>query len=230
MSHVDAASFDRFAGELLRPGDAGYDDARRVHNGLIDKRPSLIARCLDTADIVAAVNVARDHSLELSVRGGGHNVAGRAVTDGGLMIDLSALRSVQVDPVASTARVAGGSTWGVLDRETQRFGLAVTGGMISSTGVGGLTLGGGLGWLMGRHGLTVDNLLAAELVVADGSVLSVSASEHADLFWAVAAAAATSVSPPRSCSGFIRSGPTVTGLRIAYPFAQAAECSASTPT
>src|SRR2546423_3080868 len=153
-----------FAGELLRPGEPGYDENRVIHNGMIDKRPALIARCRSTADVAAAVDLARREGLELSVRGGGHNVAGRAVTEGGLMIDLSLMRDVEVDASARTARAQGGATWGDVDRATQRHGLAVTGGMISSTGIGGLTLGGGLGWLMGKHGLTVDNLLSAEVV------------------------------------------------------------------
>src|SRR5437870_593514 len=140
-----------FSGELLRRGDAGYDERRRIHNGMIDKRPAVIACCRSTSDIAAAVDFAREACLEVSVRGGGHNVAGRAVTEGGLMIDLSLMRGVVVDPVARTARAQGGATWGDVDRATQRHGLAVTGGMISSTGIGGLTLGGGLGWLMGQH-------------------------------------------------------------------------------
>jgi FAD/FMN-containing dehydrogenase len=224
MSPVETASpFDRFAGELLRPGDALYDETRRIHNGLVDKYPSLIARCRGTADIVAAVNVARDEGLELSVRGGGHNVAGRAVTDGGLMLDLSTMNAVQVDPGARTAWAQGGATWGIVDRETQRWGLAVTGGMISSTGIAGLTLGGGLGWLMGRHGLTVDNLLSAEVVVADGSVLRASADENPELFWALRGGGGNFGVVSSFVYRLHQVGPVVTGFRIAYPFSQAAE-------
>ena len=165
------AGLEGFAGELLRPGDAGYDETRRIHNGMIDKRPGLIARCLGVADVVAAVNLARDHDFELSVRGGGHNGAGKAVTEGGVMLDLSLMKGVHVDPARGTARAQGGVTWAGLNRETQMHGLAVTGGVISTTGIAGLTLGGGLGWIMGKHGLAVDNLLSAEVVTADGRIL-----------------------------------------------------------
>ena len=143
---------------MLRSADAGYDEARRIHNGLIDKRPAIIARCLGTADVVAAVNVARDQGLEVSVRGGGHNVAGKAVTDGGVMVDLSLMKGIHVDPAASTVRAQGGVTWAELNRETQVHGLAVTGGVVSTTGIAGLTLGGGFGWTMSKTGLAVDNL------------------------------------------------------------------------
>src|SRR3954463_10408867 len=142
-----------FTGHVLRPADLGYDEARRVHNGLIDKRPALIARCLGPADVLEALELARDHALEVAVRGGGHNVAGRATTDGGVMIDLSLMRSTHVDPRSRTARAGGGATWCGFNRETQLHGLATTGGVVSSTGVAGLTLGGGLGWLMGKYGL-----------------------------------------------------------------------------
>jgi FAD/FMN-containing dehydrogenase len=224
MTQVDTASaFDQFAGELVRPGDAAYEAARRIHNGLIDKHPSLIARCRTTADIVSAVNVARDTSIELSVRGGGHNVAGRAVTEGGLMLDLSDMRAVEVDHASRTARAQGGTTWSILDRETQRWGLAVTGGMISSTGIGGLTLGGGLGWLMGRHGLTVDNLLSCDIVVADGSVLTASADERPDLFWALRGGGGNFGVVSSFLYRLYPVGPVVTGFRVAYPFSQAAE-------
>jgi FAD/FMN-containing dehydrogenase len=174
-----------FGGELLLPSDPGYDEARRVHNGMIDKRPALIARCRSTSDIAMAVGLARERGLEVSIRGGGHNVAGTAVTNGGVMVDLSPMRRVGVDESARIARCEGGTTWGEFDAATQRHGLAVTGGMISSTGVAGLTLGGGLGWLMGRHGLSADNLIAATVVTADGNVLRASAEENADLFWAL---------------------------------------------
>jgi FAD/FMN-containing dehydrogenase len=179
------APIEGFAGQVLQPGDAGYEEARRVHNGLIDKRPALIARCTGTADVAAAINAARVHGWEVSIRGGGHNVAGTAVSDGGLMIDLSLLKGIHVDPAAQTVRAQGGVLWKELNRETQLHGLAVTGGAISSTGIAGLTLGGGLGWLMPKLGLAADNLLSVELVTADGSVLAVTEESHPDLFWAL---------------------------------------------
>lgn len=174
---------DAFSGELLQPTDSGYEEARRIHNGLIDKRPALIARCSGTADVVDAVNLARERGLEVSVRGGGHNVAGRAVVDDGLMIDLSLMKGIQVDPNEKTVRAQGGVTWGEFDRETLLHGLATTGGIVTSTGIAGLTLGGGLGWLMGKYGLVSDNLLSVDLVTADGRVLRASEEEHSDLFW-----------------------------------------------
>lgn len=174
-----------FSGTLLQREDEGYDDARRIHNGLIDKRPSLIARCGGTADIVDAIALAREAGLEISVRGGGHSVAGRAVTDGGVMIDLAGMKGIYVDPEARTVRAQGGVTWAEFNRETAAHGLAVTGGQISTTGIAGLTLGGGLGWLTGIHGLAADNLLSVELVTADGEILNVTADSHPDLFWAL---------------------------------------------
>ena len=174
-----------FGGRLLKPSDLGYDDARKVHNGLVDKRPALIARCHGVADVVDAVNLTRRLGLEVAVRGGGHNVAGRATIDGGVMIDLAPMKGIQVDPKSRTVRAQGGVSWGELNRETQLHGLAVTGGVVSTTGIAGLTLGGGLGWLMGKYGLALDNLRAVELVKADGKVLRVSKQEEPDLFWAV---------------------------------------------
>jgi FAD/FMN-containing dehydrogenase len=170
-------------GPLLRPGDGGYDEARKVWNGMIDRRPALIVRCAGVADVIAAVRFARTRELLVSVRGGGHNITGNAVCEGGLMIDLSPMKSVRVDPVKRTARAEAGLTWGEYNRETQAFGLASTGGVVSTTGIAGLTLGGGLGWLMGKHGLSCDNLLSADLVTADGQFLTASADQHADLFW-----------------------------------------------
>jgi FAD/FMN-containing dehydrogenase len=172
-------------GRVLRPGDPGYDEARRVRNGLIDRRPALIVQCHGTADVADSVDFARDHGLLLSVRGGGHNVAGNAVNDDGMVIDLSSMRSVLVDPIAKRARVQGGATWGDVDRETQLWGLAVPGGQVSSTGVGGLSLHGGMGVLHRTYGLTVDNLVSVELVTADGQVRTASATSEPDLFWAV---------------------------------------------
>src|SRR5437879_9493987 len=184
---LEEAAVEDFAaglrGPLLRPGEAGYDEARRVWNGMIDRRPALIARSAGVADVIAAVRFARTHELLVSVRGGGHNITGNAVCEGGLMIDLSPMKSVRVDPVQRTARTEAGLTWGEYNHETQAFGLASTGGVVSTTGIAGLTLGGGLGWLMGKHGLSCDNLLSADLVTADGEFLTASADQHPDLFW-----------------------------------------------
>ncbi|HEU4371450.1 MAG TPA: FAD-binding oxidoreductase [Methylomirabilota bacterium] len=174
----------QLSGEVLGPADAAYEDARRVYNGMIDRHPALIARCRGAADVQAAVRFGREHGLEIAVRGGGHNVAGNAACDGGLVVDLSLMRGVHVDPRTRRARAQGGATWGDYNRETQLHGLASTGGVVSTTGIGGLTLGGGLGWLMGKHGLAVDNLRALEVVLASGDVVRASADEHADLFWA----------------------------------------------
>jgi FAD/FMN-containing dehydrogenase len=176
---------DGFQGQRITADDADYDTARAVWNGAIDRYPRLIARCSGTADVAAAVRFAREHDLEIAVRGGGHNVAGTAVCDDGIVIDLSAMRAVEVDPGRGTARVQGGALWGDVDQRTQAHGLATTGGIVSHTGVAGLTLGGGIGWLMRKHGLTVDNLLAAEVVTADGESLRVSEDRHPDLFWAL---------------------------------------------
>jgi FAD/FMN-containing dehydrogenase len=170
-------------GRLARPGDDGYDAARKVWNGMIDRRPALIARCAGPADVIAAVRFAREHGLLVSVKGGGHNITGNAVCEGGLMIDLSPMNSVRVDPVGRTARAEAGLTWGEYNRETQAFGLACTGGVVSTTGIAGLTLGGGLGWLHGKHGLSCDNLLSADIVTAEGQLLTVSPERHPDLFW-----------------------------------------------
>ena len=174
-----------FRGVLIAPNHDGYDDARAVWNGAVDRRPSLIARCSGTADVAAAVRFARDRDLELAVRGGGHNVAGTAVCDNGIVIDLSAMRAVSVDPVERIAHVQGGALWGDVDHETQVHGLATTGGIVSHTGVGGVALGGGIGWLMRKHGLTVDNVVEAEVVTAEGEIIRASADDHPDLFWAL---------------------------------------------
>jgi len=175
----------RVRGPVVRPGDAAYDDARRVWNGLIDRQPALIVRASGTADVIEAVNFARDQSLLLSIRGGGHNVAGNAVNDGGMVIDLSSMRAVHVDPSTRRVRVQGGATLADMDRETQVFGLAVPAGVVSPTGVAGLTLHGGAGHLRRKYGLTIDNLLSVEIVGADGQVRTASATENEDLFWAV---------------------------------------------
>ena len=179
------AEIDGFRGRLISAGHGDYDVARAVWNGAIDRRPRLIARCIGTADVVAAVRYARDHDLEIAIRGGGHNVAGTAVCDGGIVIDLSTMRGVRVDPANRRAWVQGGALWGDVDHETQAHGLATTGGIVSHTGVAGLTLGGGVGWLMRKHGLTIDNLIAADVVTADGELLRASEDEHPDLFWAL---------------------------------------------
>jgi FAD/FMN-containing dehydrogenase len=172
-------------GELLRPEDDGYDTTRAVFNGMIDKRPAIIVRCVGTSDVIQGVNFARTHDLLVSVRGGGHSVAGNAVSDGGLMLDLSPMKGIRVDPVRRTAQAQAGLTLGEFDHETQAFGLATTLGVVSVTGIGGLTLGGGLGWLNGKHGLACDNLLSADVVTADGHVLTASDEENEDLFWGI---------------------------------------------
>jgi hypothetical protein len=169
-------------GHLLR-GDDAYEAARKIYNAMIDHRPAIIARCAGAADVIAAVNFARNNGLLVSVRGGGHNVSGNAVCDGGLMIDLSPMKSVRVDPQGKAVHAEAGVTWGELDRETQAFGLATTGGLVSTTGIAGLTLGGGLGWLMGNYGLASDNLISVDVVIADGRLLTASKSRNEDLFW-----------------------------------------------
>ena len=212
-----------FQGELIWPDDPGYEQARRVWNGMIDKRPALIARCADAGDVRAAVNFARAHDVLLSVRGGGHNVAGKAVCDDGLVVDLSALRGVQVDPVRRVARVQGGATLGDLDRRTQAFGLAVPVGLVTATGIAGLTLHGGMGWLTRQYGLTLDNLLAVEIVTADGQLRRASETENADLFWAIRGGGGN--------FGIVTSfefrahpaGPEVWFLATMYPLSQARE-------
>jgi FAD/FMN-containing dehydrogenase len=172
-------------GDLMAADHAGYENARHVWNGNIDRRPGLIARCTGVADVQQAVTFARTHSLRLSIRGGGHSAPGYGTNDGGIVIDMTAMKGIRVDPVAQTARVQGGVIWREFDHETQAFGLATTGGTVSNTGVVGLTLGGGLGWLMGKHGLAIDNLISADVVTADGQLRTASAAEHPDLFWAL---------------------------------------------
>src|SRR6476646_7149417 len=162
-------------GELIQPGDASYDEARRVYNAMIDKRPALIARCADVADVISAVNFARDNELTVAVRGGGHNGPGLGTCDDGLVVDLSPMRDVRVDPATRTVRVAGGCVWAHVDHATHPFGLAVPCGFIASTGVGGLTLGGGVGYLSRKYGLTIDNLLSVDMVLADGRFVTASA-------------------------------------------------------
>src|SRR5262245_13421692 len=172
-------------GELIEPGDARYDMARRVYNAMIDRKPRLIARCVDVADVIAAVKFGREHKLPLSIRGGGHNAAGSGICDDGLVIDLSLIKYVRVDPKKRTVLVGGGTLWGDVDHATHAFGLAVPAGIISTTGVGGLTLGGGIGHLTRQCGLTVDNLLSVDVVLADGRFVTANAKDNPDLFWAV---------------------------------------------
>jgi FAD/FMN-containing dehydrogenase len=174
---------DSVRGQVIGPGDDGYDEARSIWNGAIDRRPAWIARCTGVADVVAAVRFARERDLLVSVRAGGHGVGGHAVCDGGLVIDLSPMKGIRVDPVTRTARAEAGVLWGELDRETQLFGLATVGGIVTHTGVAGLTLGGGIGWLMRKHGATVDNLLSADVVTAEGELVTASEDESPDLFW-----------------------------------------------
>ena len=213
----------RFAGTVIRPGDADFDQARRVWNGMINKTPVLIARCASVEDVRAAVEFARAHELRVAVRGGGHSVAGHGTCDDGLVIDLSLLRAVQVDPDARLAVVQPGLNWGDLDRATQAHALAVTGGIVSATGVAGLTLGGGLGWLMRKHGLTADNLLSAELVTADGKVLRASAEENPELFWGLKRAGANFGIVTEFCFRLHPVGPIVLAGWVLYPQEKATE-------
>jgi FAD/FMN-containing dehydrogenase len=206
-----------FGGQLLKPTDEGYEEARKVHNGLVDKRPALIARCRSVADVVDAVALATKLGLEVAVRGGGHNVAGRATIDGGIMIDLSPMKGVHVDAVGKTVRAQGGVTWGEVNHETQVHGLAVTGGVVSTTGIAGLTLGGGLGWLMGKYGLALDNLRAVELVTADRRVLRASKQDEPDLFWAIRGGGGNFGIATCLEYDVHRVGPVVNGGPIIYP-------------
>lgn len=174
-----------FRGELVRPADPTYDEQRKVWNGSIDRRPALIARCTGVADVIAAVRFARETGLLVAVRGGGHSFPGHSVCDGGILIDLGPMRGIRVDPKARTARAQAGVLWGELDRETQEFGLATTGGIVTHTGVAGLTLGGGIGWAQRKHGLTIDRLLSVDMVTAAGQFVRASSTENPDLFWGV---------------------------------------------
>jgi FAD/FMN-containing dehydrogenase len=175
----------RMRGELIQSGDESYDEARKIWNGMIDKKPALIARCASVADVVASVNFARENGILLAVRGGGHNVAGTAIADGGLVVDLSPMKGVRVDSERHTVRAEGGVTIGELDEETQKFGLATPMGVVSETGIAGLTLGGGLGWLRRKYGLSSDNLVSVDIVTADGRYLTASETENPDLFWGI---------------------------------------------
>jgi FAD/FMN-containing dehydrogenase len=212
-----------FRGELIRPQDAGYDAARAVFNAMIDRRPALIARCTGVADVTAAVNFARENELVVAVRGGGHSVPGYATCDGGIVIDLSPMKGVWVDPEARTVRAQAGLTWGEFDRETQHFGLAVTGGRVTHTGIAGQTLGSGSGWLERKYGLTCDNLLSAEVVTANGEFLKASEKENEDLFWGLKGGGGN--------FGIVTSfefrlhpvGPIVLGGMLLHPFSRAKE-------
>jgi FAD/FMN-containing dehydrogenase len=209
-----------FSGRLLRPTDHDYDEQRQVHNGLIDRHPAAIAVCRGVADVVDAVRLARALQLEVSVRGGGHNVAGRAVVNGGLMIDLSSMKGIHVDAAARTVRAEGGVLWKELNRETQLHGLATTGGVVSTTGIAGLTLGGGVGWLMPKYGLALDNLRSADVVLADGRVVRASAFENPDLFWAIRGGGGNFGIATSLEYTLHQVGPIVTGGAAAYPFAR----------
>jgi len=212
-----------FRGELIRPGDSGYDEARKIWNGMIDKHPALIARCTGAVDVINAVNFARANKQLVAVRGGGHNVAGNAVCDGGIVIDLSRMKGIRIDPVRRTARVEPGLTWGEFDRETQAFGFALPGGIQSTTGIAGFTVGGGFGYLSRKYGLTVDNLLAADVVTADGRLLIASKTENSDLFWGIRGGGGN--------FGIVTSfefrlhpvGPVILGGMLLYPLSKAKE-------
>jgi FAD/FMN-containing dehydrogenase len=209
--------------EVLRPGDPDYDEVRRVHNGMIDKRPALIVRCRSAQHVAAAVRTAREEGLEISVRGCGHNVAGRAVRDGALMIDLNTMKSANVDPDTGTVRAEPGLNWGELNAATQAHGLAVTGGTISTTGISGLTLGGGFGWLMGKYGFAADNLIAAEVVTANGEIVTASAESHPDLFWALRGGGGNFGVVTEFTYQLHPVGPIVTGGFNFWPYEQAVD-------
>jgi FAD/FMN-containing dehydrogenase len=210
------------SGSVLGPQDAGYEAARAVHNGLVDRRPALIVRCRTTNDVIAALGLARRAGLEVSIRGGGHNVAGRAVTDGGVMIDLAEMKAIAIDPDEATATAEGGVIWGELNDAAAEHGLAVTGGAVSGTGIAGYTLGGGLGWLMAKYGLAADNLLAVELVTAEGDVLQVDAASHGDLFWALRGGGGN-FGVATSFTYRLHPVQTIVGGLIAHPFEAAAD-------
>lgn len=188
-AELDAETLRKFEnslrGKALRPGHPDYESARTIYNAMIDKHPAVIVRCGEVPDILRAVEFARAHNLAVAIRGGGHNVAGKALCDQGIVIDLSAMKGVRIDPIARTVQAEPGLTWGDFDRATQAHGLATTGGFVSTTGIAGLTLGGGLGWLMRKHGLACDNLESVEIVTADGQLLRADATENSDLFWGV---------------------------------------------
>jgi hypothetical protein len=224
LNHTTIEKFKTsLRGQLIQPGDEGYDEARKVWNGMFDRRPALIAQCAGAADVMSTVNFARDNRLQVAVRGGGHNYAGLSVCDGGLVIDLSPMKAIRVDPAARTARAQSGVKWIEFDHETQAFGLATNGGTASDTGIAGLTLGGGLGWLSSKYGLTVDNLISADVVLADGRSVKASTTENQDLFWGLRGGGGN--------FGVVTSfeyqlhavGPTILGGMVAYPLVKAKE-------
>jgi len=204
-------------GEVIRPGDDGYDEARALWNGMHDRHPAVIVRCAGVSDVVAAVRFGRSECLEIAVRGGGHSIPGFSAVDGGLMIDLSQMRGVHVDARSRRAYVEGGATWRDVDVETQLHGLATTGGLVSTTGVGGFTLGGGIGWLMRKHGLAADNMVGAELVTADGDVVNVSESENPELLWALRGGGGNFGIVTRFEFKLHEVGPMLAGGAIFYP-------------
>jgi FAD/FMN-containing dehydrogenase len=210
-----------FGGEILLPGDTAYESARRIWNAMIDKRPAIIARCATTSDVVRGVNFARDNRLLLAVRGGGHNIAGNAVCDNGFVIDLSAMKAAHVDPDTRRATIEGGATLADLDAATQAYGLATPVGINSTTGIAGLTLGGGFGWLSRKYGMTIDNLESAEVVIASGEVVRASASEHPDLFWALRGGGGNFGVVTRFEFRLHPVGPDVLSGLIVYPFSEA---------
>lgn len=222
---VEASALAKLAasirGQLLQPGDADYDQARTVWNAMIDRKPALIVRCTGPADVMAAVNFGREHGLVTAVRGCGHNIAGSAVPDGGMMIDLSLMKSVRVDPINRRAEVGPGATLGDFDHEVQVFGLATPVGINSTTGIAGLTLGGGFGWLSRKHGLTVDNLTAADVVTADGRFLRADTKENPDLFWAIRGGGGNFGVVTRFEFQLHTLGPEIYGGLIVYPFKEA---------
>ncbi|MFN8633136.1 MAG: FAD-binding oxidoreductase [Chloroflexota bacterium] len=220
-SVVDDAAIEKLKasvrGQVLRPVDPTYDDARKIWNGMIDRRPAVIVKCSGVADVIEAVNFARDQQLRLAVRGGSHSAAGHAMCDGGLVIDLCGLKAVRIDQRLRTAIAQGGLTWGEFDRETQALGLATTGGTVTNTGIGGLTLGGGLGWLMGKHAFACDNVLSADLVTADGKLITASADEHPDLLWALKGGGGNFGVVTAFEFQLHEVGPTVLGGMVLYP-------------
>lgn len=207
-------------GRVISPTDEDYDATRTVWNGMIDKHPAVIAQCADARDVMTAVAFAKENDLPVAVRGGGHNVAGNAVCDDGIVIDLSLMKNVQVDPESLTARAGGGVLWGEFDRATQEFGMATTGGLISTTGIGGFTLGGGIGWLVRKYGLTCDNLISAEVVTADSKLLQASADENPDLFWALRGGGGNFGIVTEFTYQLHPVGPTILGGMLVWPFSE----------
>jgi hypothetical protein len=220
---IGTALAERLAGDLIAPDDRRYDDARRVWNGMIDRRPALIARCRSAADVAAAITFAREHGLPIVVRGGGHNVAGSAVADGALVVDLGEMRAVDVAPGARSARVEGGATWADVDSATQPYGLVTPGGVVSATGVAGLTLNGGVSWHRREHGMTIDNLVGTEVVTADGRIVRASATENPDLLWALRGGGGNFGVVAAFEFRLHELGPEVAFLYAAYPVERATE-------